>query len=88
MATRRISMPIGVLPMLVEKYGAYFFEKMDASTLGTVIGAGNIAWRESVYVVGFPVNVCVRKDTQGQVLQETYIPLTKIYSNLLTAIFE
>jgi len=75
MATRRISMPDDVLPMLVEKYGAYFFEKMDESILDAVIGSGDTEGLEPVYVVGCAVNVCVRKDTQGRVLQETYIPL-------------
>ena len=75
MATRRISMPDDVLPMLVEKYGAYFFEKMDASILDAVIDSGDTSGLEPVYVVGCAVNVCVRKDTQGRVLQETYIPL-------------
>ena len=75
MATKCISMPNDVLPMLAEKYGAYFFEKMDAGILDAVIDSGDTLGLEPVYVVGCAVNVCVRKDTQGRVLQETYIPL-------------
>ena len=76
MATKCIAPHGYTLSAMVARYGAYLFEPMDVSVLNDALG--DISYTlglDDVCVVGCAVSVCVRKDSQGRVIQETYIPI-------------